>query len=97
MAEKDRKRNGVMMKDHKEEPQDSINRLPDEVFITILSKVPIDDAIRSSSLSKRWRFLWRQTVRLDFDVEHILQPLTRINISPYAKSNFISNLDTQTG
>ncbi|XP_077242037.1 putative F-box/LRR-repeat protein At3g42770 [Tasmannia lanceolata] len=45
----------------------SFNDLPEHLLIQILSFLPIKDAINTSLLSKRWRFLWTPTPNLDFD------------------------------
>ncbi|KAF0920205.1 hypothetical protein E2562_034019 [Oryza meyeriana var. granulata] len=46
-------------------PCDYISDLPDNVLITILSLLPLDDAARSTVLSTRWRHLFPSTL-LDF-------------------------------
>ncbi|KVI09941.1 FBD-like protein, partial [Cynara cardunculus var. scolymus] len=46
---------------------DFLSRLPDEVLVSILSSLPIKDAAVTSQLSRRWRYLWCQAVRLDFE------------------------------
>ncbi|KAK7272633.1 hypothetical protein RJT34_29353 [Clitoria ternatea] len=82
-----------------EKPPDFISRLPDEILVLILSFLPIDEAVRSSILSKRWRFLWNQTSRLDFDVKHLIHPLTRItnNQANYSHLLHILSLDIDEG
>ncbi|XP_077243387.1 putative F-box/LRR-repeat protein At3g58880 isoform X2 [Tasmannia lanceolata] len=44
-----------------------ITNLPDNLLIQILSFLPILDAINTSFLSRRWRYLWTLTPNLDFD------------------------------
>ncbi|GLJ19262.1 hypothetical protein SUGI_0346450 [Cryptomeria japonica] len=46
-----------------------INDLPDSLLCLILSRVPLDQAIRCSVISKRWRFLWRYLPNLRFSEE----------------------------
>ncbi|KAK9151847.1 hypothetical protein Syun_010156 [Stephania yunnanensis] len=44
-----------------------INDLPDNLIHHILSFLPIKDVIRTSYISKRWRYLWTSVPSLDFD------------------------------
>ncbi|CAI8618431.1 unnamed protein product [Vicia faba] len=46
---------------------DLISTLPDGVLSSILSSLSIDEAVRSSILSKRWIPLWKYAPHLDFD------------------------------
>jgi hypothetical protein len=41
--------------------------MPDDVLVMILSLLPIKEAVGTSSLSTRWRFLWRNLSQLNFD------------------------------
>ena len=46
---------------------DGINGLPDDLLVSILSRLPLKDAARTCTLSKRWKLLWTQTTgSLDF-------------------------------
>ncbi|GKV27061.1 hypothetical protein SLEP1_g36269 [Rubroshorea leprosula] len=45
----------------------SINRLPDEVLSNIVSFLPLKDAVRTSVLSKRWRYIYTSSSNLVFD------------------------------
>ncbi|KAI3876438.1 hypothetical protein MKX03_028941 [Papaver bracteatum] len=46
---------------------DQISKLPDDVLVRILSVVPTEQAVTTSLLSKRWKFLWTLLPELDFD------------------------------
>ncbi|KAI3783518.1 hypothetical protein L1987_42602 [Smallanthus sonchifolius] len=46
---------------------DFISRMPDDVLVMILSLLPIKGAVVTSSLSTRWRFVWRNLIQLNFD------------------------------
>ncbi|KDO38431.1 hypothetical protein CISIN_1g047554mg [Citrus sinensis] len=55
---------------------DRIGKLPDDILISILSRLTIDEAARASVLSYRWRYSWRFfTLRIccphksDYDVD----------------------------
>ncbi|PWA79395.1 F-box domain, FBD domain, Leucine-rich repeat domain, L domain-like protein [Artemisia annua] len=49
------------------DPNDFISRMPDDVLVMILGCLPIKEVLVTSSLSKRWRFLWCDVTRLNFD------------------------------
>ncbi|XP_022747530.1 F-box/LRR-repeat protein At3g26922-like isoform X2 [Durio zibethinus] len=38
--------------------KDLVSRLPDDILVHILSFLPTEDAIKTSILSKRWKYLW---------------------------------------
>ncbi|XP_071739410.1 F-box/FBD/LRR-repeat protein At1g13570-like [Rutidosis leptorrhynchoides] len=46
---------------------DRISSLPENIIETILSLMPIRDALRTSILSKRWRYCWMTMPKLVFD------------------------------
>ncbi|RZC49420.1 hypothetical protein C5167_017846 [Papaver somniferum] len=46
---------------------DQISNLSDDVLVIILSLVPTEQAVTTSFLSKRWKFLWNLLPELDFD------------------------------
>ncbi|KAI7726506.1 hypothetical protein M8C21_027165 [Ambrosia artemisiifolia] len=54
---------------------DFISKIPDDVLVMILSLMPIKDAAVTSSLSTRWRYLWRNLIRLNFDGTEILDKM----------------------
>ncbi|XP_073050051.1 F-box/FBD/LRR-repeat protein At1g13570 [Primulina eburnea] len=47
--------------------QDQIGELPQSIIEIILAKLPIRDAVRTSILSRRWRFRWASLRHLVFD------------------------------
>ncbi|KAJ1395410.1 Leucine-rich repeat domain superfamily [Sesbania bispinosa] len=61
-----------------DENGDLISKLPDEILTNILSKLHIDEAVRCSVLSKRWEGLWKQTSHIEFDVDHMIIPMTKL-------------------
>lgn len=46
---------------------DCISALPDDLLVTILSRLTLKKAAVTSILSRRWRYLWTNVVGLDFD------------------------------
>ncbi|KVI09942.1 hypothetical protein Ccrd_011660 [Cynara cardunculus var. scolymus] len=46
---------------------DLLSRFSDDILVSIISRLPLKDAVVTSQLSRRWRYLWCQTVRLDFE------------------------------
>ncbi|CAL9243875.1 unnamed protein product [Arabidopsis halleri] len=46
---------------------DRISHLHDDLLLRILSFIPTSDAISTSLLSKRWKFLWKMMPTLDLD------------------------------
>jgi len=67
-------------KDNSEESYegDLINQLPEGIPVTILSKLPITDAARTSILSRKWRYLWTFfSGPLEFDGSPIMKDMKR--------------------
>ena len=46
-----------------------IDDLPDLIIQHILSYLSTEEAVRTSILSKRWKYLWTSIPKLDFDEE----------------------------
>ncbi|KAH7533365.1 hypothetical protein FEM48_Zijuj04G0123100 [Ziziphus jujuba var. spinosa] len=50
----------------------NLDDIPDDIIVGILSLLPLKEAVATSVLSSRWRYLWRFTrMSLDFDVDHV--------------------------
>ncbi|XP_052200547.1 F-box/FBD/LRR-repeat protein At1g13570 [Diospyros lotus] len=47
--------------------QDFISDLPQSIIETILTKLPVRDAVRTSILSSRWRYKWANITEVEFD------------------------------
>ncbi|KAJ0721408.1 putative F-box domain, leucine-rich repeat domain superfamily, F-box-like domain superfamily [Helianthus annuus] len=48
-------------------PEDYISDLPESIIETILAKLPITEAVRTSVLSSKWRYKWTTLTELKFD------------------------------
>ncbi|KAJ0445022.1 putative F-box domain, leucine-rich repeat domain superfamily, F-box-like domain superfamily [Helianthus annuus] len=48
-------------------PQDVISKMPDNVVTHILDRLPLQDAVRTSILSRNWRLKWTTLSQLVFD------------------------------
>ncbi|KAJ0525673.1 putative F-box domain, FBD domain, F-box-like domain superfamily protein [Helianthus annuus] len=59
---------------------DFISKMPDDVLVMILARIPIKDAVVTGSLSTRWKHLWRNLTRLDFDGTEILEKVAEDEI-----------------
>ncbi|KAL7615924.1 hypothetical protein Lser_V15G03048 [Lactuca serriola] len=47
--------------------EDRINNLPEDLVDSILERVPFEDAVRTSIISKTWRYRWTEIRALVFD------------------------------
>ncbi|XP_077242139.1 putative F-box protein At1g49610 isoform X1 [Tasmannia lanceolata] len=66
-----------------------ITNLPDQLLLLILSFLPILDAINTSFLSTRWRYLWTLTTNLDFDQRLIVSPTEDFSKSRRLFASFV--------
>ncbi|KAL6313932.1 hypothetical protein AAG906_011659 [Vitis piasezkii] len=46
---------------HNQNQNDFISRLPEDILLIILNKLPMEDAVATSLLSSKWRDLWKLT------------------------------------
>ncbi|KAF7078989.1 hypothetical protein CFC21_083312 [Triticum aestivum] len=53
--------------DAKDPPTDVLRDLPEGLLWTIFSMLPLDAAVRTSALSRQWRYLWTDCPKLSFD------------------------------
>ncbi|KAJ0823179.1 putative F-box domain, FBD domain, leucine-rich repeat domain superfamily [Helianthus annuus] len=58
--------------------EDVISSMPDNVVTHILDRLPVQDAVKTSSLSKKWRFKWTMLSQLVFD-DNFIDYLTKTN------------------
>lgn len=74
----------------------TINQLPDDAMLShIISSISIDEAVRSSILSNRWKPLWKHASCLDFDVSPMIKPLYQFENSSSRVVNFDQIKSTQ--
>nr|GEV52218.1 hypothetical protein [Tanacetum cinerariifolium] len=48
-------------------PEDVISSTPDDVITNIFNRLPLQDAVRTGTLSKSWRYKWTMISQLVFD------------------------------
>ncbi|KAK6135841.1 hypothetical protein DH2020_030407 [Rehmannia glutinosa] len=61
-----------------------LSLLPDDILVSILSRLTLKEATVTSKLSRRWRYLWTQVAGLDFDANDTLD---RIAADPKLRSS----------
>ncbi|GJU32381.1 F-box/FBD/LRR-repeat protein-like protein, partial [Tanacetum coccineum] len=52
---------------------DIMSALPKDIIESILTRMPIRDALRTSILSKRWRYCWMSMPKVKFDEETLFE------------------------
>ncbi|KAL4341676.1 hypothetical protein GQ457_08G015550 [Hibiscus cannabinus] len=72
-------------------PGDRISCLPDDVLVFILSRFPIKVAVRTSLLSRRWRWLWTSVPRLEFDSSNTLRAIKNRAFGSLSIGEFIDS------
>ncbi|KAI4333419.1 hypothetical protein L6164_018239 [Bauhinia variegata] len=70
---------------------DLISELLDVVLSFIISMLPIDEALRSFILFKRWRALWWHSLRIEFQWRRMIKPSSQLQ-NPEASCSFVFNL-----
>ncbi|KAL4273420.1 hypothetical protein GQ457_13G021330 [Hibiscus cannabinus] len=70
---------------------DRISRLPDDIVVFILSRLPTKVAARTSLLSRRWRWVWTSLPRLDFDSSNVLRAIKNRSFGSLSISEFIDS------
>ncbi|KAL7587084.1 hypothetical protein Lser_V15G37024 [Lactuca serriola] len=66
--------------------KDHISDLPQSIIETILTKMPLRDAVRTSILSSKWRYKWATLTHLEFDDKCV----SRTHSKSHAKSNLVN-------
>lgn len=69
---------------------DLISDLPQSIIETILSKLPIKDAVRTSVLSSKWRYKWTTITHLEFSDKCVIDCYDR-SVSEHLLVNFITH------
>ncbi|KAK9078029.1 hypothetical protein SSX86_002086 [Deinandra increscens subsp. villosa] len=59
------------------EPQDFISNMPENVVTNIMDRLPLQDAVRTSKLSRNWRLKWTMLSQLVFDMNFLNYLLVR--------------------
>ncbi|XP_057992820.1 putative F-box/LRR-repeat protein At3g18150 [Hevea brasiliensis] len=57
--------------------EDHTSSLPDDILLHILSLLRLREAVATSFLSRRWRYLWTSIPKLNFELEEIFPQLDR--------------------
>ncbi|ONI09037.1 hypothetical protein PRUPE_5G213700 [Prunus persica] len=72
--------------EQKVKDQDNLWNLPNDILDQILSLLPLKEAVATSVLSSKWRYVWTSCLVLDFDFEKNMKPLT--HCSHYQDQDF---------
>ncbi|KAG0547662.1 hypothetical protein BDA96_01G099600 [Sorghum bicolor] len=80
-------------------PKVSLSNLPRDILSHILSQLPINDAVRTSVLSREWKYVWRGHTNLTFDSATLRKHYSKTSFG-YGFINdeeFIARVDTVLG
>ncbi|CAI9296699.1 unnamed protein product [Lactuca saligna] len=66
--------------------KDHISDLPQSIIETILTKMPLRDAVRTSILSSKWRYKWATLTHLEFDDKCV----SGTHSKSHARSNLVN-------
>ncbi|KAL1180907.1 hypothetical protein V6Z11_A02G010400 [Gossypium hirsutum] len=69
--------------------EDRISSFPDHILCHILSFLPIEEAVRTSIISTKWRYLFASISTIKFD-GHLMRGLTDRNVDSF--KNFVDRL-----
>ncbi|KAI3458654.1 hypothetical protein Pfo_015317 [Paulownia fortunei] len=72
------------------ENKDIISQLPDDILISIITRTPTKDAVRTSILSKRWRNLYKFVSTINFRCQYLVGPLA---FTPHDSKVIIDGVD----
>lgn len=74
---------------------DFISQMPDDILVIVLSLMPIKDAVIMSSVSTRWRFLWRNLKQLNFDGSQTVEKIiTKPKLLVSERSKYVNHVNT---
>ncbi|XP_071720785.1 F-box protein At1g80960-like [Rutidosis leptorrhynchoides] len=76
----------------KVELEDVINSMPDNVVTNILDRLPIQCAVRTGILSRKWRYKWTLLTHIEFDADFYVYLLRRKIKNWFDVRNIISRL-----
>ncbi|CAN6286873.1 unnamed protein product [Urochloa humidicola] len=75
----------------------SLCDLPMDVLLHILSQLPINDAVRTSILSRKWKYMWRGHTNLSFDSTTVRKYYFKSPVVGYGiltTMEFVARVDT---
>ncbi|CAL2275251.1 unnamed protein product [Prunus armeniaca] len=70
------KRRKIIKDDEHKVVEDRISELPYEVIVSIVSLLPLKEAVATSILSRRWRYVWSSTTTLNLETVNFEDPET---------------------
>ncbi|PKA63366.1 FBD-associated F-box protein [Apostasia shenzhenica] len=82
---------------HDDDAEHPLEQVPDDLLGHIVSFLPTRDAVRTSVLSRRWRYAWTHTTHFDFDPQTILSAAdaaaANLAVSKYNYKNIYFAID----